>query len=116
MVVRVRFGQGPLVERRSGKNRGMARLASSVLTLVALGCASFGFWRVATDLDWAGDFVFRDGLLSHWQVWVGAAAAVQYGAWRLAGYARTSAVEETVISTVPAEITEQLKATADVHA
>ena len=41
-----------------------------------------------TDLDWAGGFVFSEGFLSHWQVWIGAAVAMQYGSWRLARYAR----------------------------
>ena len=44
-------------------------------------------WRIGTDLAWAGDFVFSDGFLSHWQIWIGAAVAMQYAAWRLNRYA-----------------------------
>jgi hypothetical protein len=44
-------------------------------------------WRIGTDLDWAGDFVFSRGLFSHWQVWIAAAIAVQYLSWRLGRYA-----------------------------
>jgi hypothetical protein len=42
-----------------------------------------GLWRVGTDLDWAGGFVFQNGFLSHWQVCIGAAVAVQYASRRL---------------------------------
>jgi hypothetical protein len=40
------------------------------------------------DLDLAGDFVFADGILSHWQVWLAAAALTQYAAWRLNRHSR----------------------------
>jgi hypothetical protein len=87
MVVKIRFGRGPVVMRKQGKNSRMAMLAASLLTLVSISCGALGLWRIGTDLDWAGDFVFSKGLLSHWQVWVGATIAVQYGAWRLTRYA-----------------------------
>jgi hypothetical protein len=77
-----------MVSRRKGKNSRIATLAASLLTMASLSCAALGLWRVGTDLDWAGGFVFSDGFLSHWQVWIGAAAAVQYAAWRLTRYAR----------------------------
>jgi len=94
MVVKVRFGRGPVITRRKGKNSRIARLAASLLTLVSISCASLVLWRVGTDLDWAGGFVFPQGFLSHWQVWIGAAAAVQYAAWRLARYAAAGAGQE----------------------
>jgi len=80
-------------EERNGR---IAMSSASLLTLVAIGCGSLGLWRVGTDLEWAGDFVIQDGLLSHWQVWVGAAIAMQYTSWWLARYAgilRIAAVE-----------------------
>jgi hypothetical protein len=64
-------------------------LAASLLTLVAISCASLGLWRMGADLDWAGEFVFRNGFLSHWQVWIGAAVGVQYTSWRLSRPADT---------------------------
>lgn len=88
MVVKIRFGRGPVVVHRPGKNSRIAKLAASLLTMGSISCASFGMWRVGTDLGWTGNFVFTEGLLSHWQVWVGAAVAVQYLAWRLTRYAR----------------------------
>jgi hypothetical protein len=94
MVVKIRFGRGPAVSRRRGKNSRMATLAASLLTLVSISCASLGMWRIGTDLEWAGDFVFHDGFLSHWQVWMGAAIAVQYSSWRLARYAKQARLPE----------------------
>ena len=114
MVVKIRFGRGPMVSRRSGKNSRMARLASSVLTLVALGCASLGAWRVATDLGWAGDFVFAAGIQSHWQVWIAAAAGIQYAAWRLLRYATAAVLEDTQTVDVEPTPTEHLKAAANI--
>jgi hypothetical protein len=87
MVVKVRFARGRMVSRRKGKNSRIATLAASLLTMASLSCASLGLWRVGTDLDWAGGFVFSQGFLSHWQVWIGAAVAIQYVAWRLTRYA-----------------------------
>jgi hypothetical protein len=87
MVVKIRFGRGAVVSHRSRKNRRIARLAASLLTLVSISCASLGIWRIGTDLEWAGDFVFTGGLLSHWQVWIAATIAVQYVSWRLGRYA-----------------------------
>lgn len=55
-----------------------AALAESVLTLIAISFAALGFWRIGTDLGLAGDFVFRTGFLSHWQVWFGMAIAVRH--------------------------------------
>lgn len=89
MVVRIRFGRGPIVKRRKGKNSRVATLAANLLTMISLSCASLGLWRVGTDLEWTGGFVFSQGLLSHWQVWIGAAVAAQYLSWRLSRYARS---------------------------
>jgi hypothetical protein len=95
MVVKIRFGRGPVVTRRQGKNSRLATLAASGLTLVAVGCASLGMWRLGTDLNWAGEFVFPSGFLSHWQVWIGFAALVQYACWRLTRYADLARTPDT---------------------
>lgn len=90
MIVRIRFGRGRVVTRRKGKNGRAALLLASLLTLVSISCGALGLWRVCEDLDLAGDFVFASGFLSHWQVWIAAAAASQYVAWRLTRYSRLS--------------------------
>lgn len=87
MVVKIRFGRGPLVTRRKGKNGRIAMLAASLLTLMAICFTSLGVWRLTQDLDLTGDFVFTDGILSHWQVWIFGAVTTQYAAWRLTRYA-----------------------------
>jgi hypothetical protein len=97
MVVRIRFGRGRVISRRKGKNSGIAILAASLLTLVSISFASLGIWRIGTDLAWAGDFVVSDGLLSHWQIWIGAALLIQYAAWRLNRYAKQSTPQEPKI-------------------
>lgn len=114
MVIRIRFGRGPVVTRRKGKNSRIATLGASMLTLVSISCASLGMWRVANDLEWAGDFVFHDGFLSHWQVWIGAAASVQYAAWRLTRYARTRQAEPLPVAPRAQEATPASRAVANV--
>jgi hypothetical protein len=88
MVVRIRFGPGRLVTRRPGKNGKAALLLASLLTLVATSCGALGFWRLGQDLGFTGDFVFSTGLLSHWQVWLAAAAGLQYSCWWLTRYSK----------------------------
>ena len=100
MVVKMRFSPGPVVSRRSGKNSRLATLAANVLALVSIICGSLALWRIGADLDWAGDFVFSRGLLSHWQVWMGAALAVQYLGWRLNRYSQKAIEPEPGIEPV----------------
>jgi hypothetical protein len=95
MVVRIRFGRGRLVTRRKGKNGRAALVIASLLTLVTISLAVLGFWRLCQDLGFAGDFVFATGLLSHWQVWMAAAAASQYSCWRLTRYSKLARGAET---------------------
>ncbi len=94
MIVRIRFGRGRLVTRRRGKNGKAALLLASLLTLIAVSFGVLGLWRLCEDLGFAGDFVFADGLLSHWQIWVAAAAATQYSSWRLTQYSRIQKEED----------------------
>jgi len=88
MVVKVNFGRGSVVARRKGKNTRIALLGAGLLTMASICLASLGIWRFCQDVGLAGDFVFQDGFLSHWQVWFASAAVTQYGGWRLSRYAR----------------------------
>lgn len=94
MIVRIRFGRGPVVTRKKGKNAKLALLGGSLLTLVAICLAFMGSWRLFGDVDLAGDFIYPDGFLSHWQVWLGAAGVTQYIALRLTKYSRGTPVPE----------------------
>ena len=88
MLVRIRLGRGPTVERRHGKNRQVALALGTLLTPLAAMALALGMWRLAADLKWAGEFAIPTGLFSHWQVWIGAAIALQLGAWLLNRYGR----------------------------
>lgn len=103
MVVRVRFGRRPAFSRSGARNSRIATVAASLMTLMAISLVSLGLWRIGADLEWAGAFVISQGLLSHWQVWLAAAAVLQYAAWRLKKYAKAaraleleSSVEESL--------------------
>jgi hypothetical protein len=96
MVVRIRFGRGSRVALRKRTNARLALLTASLLTLIAICLTFMGFWRLFRDLDLAGEFIFTTGILSHWQVWLAAAAGIQFGAWSLRDYYRDLAVEEMV--------------------
>jgi hypothetical protein len=90
MLIKIRFGRGTSITRRQGKNARIAAAASTCGTLAAISCGTLGCWRLGRDLGWAGDFVFESGVLSHWQVWLSAAALVQYGSWRISRHGRAA--------------------------
>jgi hypothetical protein len=96
MVAKIRFGLERLMTLEEQNGR-IATFSASLLTLVAISCASLGLWRVGADLDWAGEFVIQDGFLSHWQVWIGFAAIVQYTSWWLARHADAARQREAEI-------------------
>jgi len=96
LAVMVRFTGHLSAPNRS--NSRIAILSASLLTLVAIGFASLGLWRVGTDLDVAHNFVFQDGFLSHWQVWIGLAVCMQYANWRLNHFGRSEAGREGEIA------------------
>jgi hypothetical protein len=70
----------------------IVKLGSDLLTIAAISCASFGVWRMGVDFGWASDFVIQNGLLSHWQVWIGATAGFLYLNGRLPELLRKAAV------------------------
>ena len=93
MVVRIRLGRGPRVERRKGKNSRLAWLAAGLLTLGSVSCLMLGLWRLGVDFGWAGEFVFADdSVLSHWQVWLVASLIIQVAAWKLNQYGKPKMV------------------------
>ena len=86
MIVRIRFGRGPAVRRGRGKNRQLAWAAGALLAPAAVMALALGVWRLAADLRWAREFAVSEGLLSHWQVWLGIAIAIELVAWLLNRY------------------------------
>jgi hypothetical protein len=89
MVVRIRFRRGPRVERRKGKNSGVAWVSSGLLTLASVSCLVLGLWRLGIDFGWTTDFIFPDAsVFSHWQIWLIASLLIQTAAWKLNQYGK----------------------------
>jgi hypothetical protein len=88
MVIRIRFGRGPKVGKKSPSQRRIALAFSALLTPAAVMAFALGCWRLAADLNLAGSFAISTGLFSHWQVWLGGAAALQLCAHVLTRYGR----------------------------
>jgi hypothetical protein len=86
-ITKAGFERGPVTPEE--KYARTAVLCANLMTLVAVSCGSLGLWRVGTDLEWTKAFAFRNGFLSHWQVWIGAAIAMRYTSWWLLRYAGT---------------------------
>ena len=94
MVVRIRFGQGPRVDRRRRKNQRVALAFASFLTPAAVMAGALAIWGVAEGPNWASHFAIRSGLLSHWQVWLGFAALLQAGSYFLNRYGRLQRIAD----------------------
>jgi hypothetical protein len=90
MVVRIRFQKGPKVTKKGRKNQRVALAIAALLPPAALCAGVLGFWRIASDLNWAGSFAISTGIFSHWQVWLGAAAVLQLCARALNRYGKSS--------------------------
>jgi hypothetical protein len=88
MVVRIRFGKGPKVARKRGKNQRVALTVAGLLTPAAFTASVLALWCIAASLNWTNTFAFPTGILSHWQVWLAAAAGMQLCARLLNRYAK----------------------------
>jgi hypothetical protein len=86
MRVRIRFNSRARTSPVGGLGRTLASAMGALLTPAAAVAAILGLWRLAADLNWAGDFAISTGFFSHWQVWLALAAALELAAWRLSRY------------------------------
>lgn len=77
MIVRIRLRLGPAFAYGLRRNRQVASFAAALLTPAAVMAFVLGVWRLASDLDFAGQFVISQGLFSHWQVWIAMAGLLQ---------------------------------------
>ena len=77
MRVRIRFARRSRTATRRRRNQRIALVVAALLTPAAAVAAALGLWRIAADLNWANSFAIPSGVFSHWQVWLGAAAALQ---------------------------------------
>ena len=89
MVVRIRFAKGIKLGRKRQKNRRLALVLAALLPPSALAAGILAIWRVAADLNWTNSFAISSGIFSHWQVWLGAAVALQMCARALNRYGKS---------------------------
>jgi hypothetical protein len=76
MKVRIQLGGGRPVLRVKGKNRGAALAFAALLAPAVLSTYVLGIWRLSTDAGFSGDFEIKEGMFSHWQVWIALGAAL----------------------------------------
>jgi len=87
MVLRIRFGGGRTFHRKQGKNRHIAAAAAALLVPLALMAYVLGFWRLASDMGFAGEFGIS-GVFAHWQIWIPMGALFQIVAGVLNRYGK----------------------------
>jgi len=89
MVVRIRFAKSSKLGQKRQKDRRLALVLAVLMPPSALAAGVLAFWRIAADLKWANSFAISSGIFSHWQVWLGAAVALQMCARALNRYGRS---------------------------
>lgn len=87
MILRIRLQRGRPIQRKQGKNRHVALALGALLIPASLMAYVMGFWRLASDMGMAGEFVVT-GLFSHWQVWLALAVFLHLGGSILNKYGR----------------------------
>jgi len=88
MIVRIRFSRGRRVSKRPRKRRRFAAGLAGFLTPAAALATAVGLWALAAEQNITRNFAISSGLFSHWQVWLGAAVALQVCAQLLNRYAK----------------------------
>jgi hypothetical protein len=86
MKVRIQLGGGQPVLRQKGKNRRVALAFAALLAPAVLSTYVLGIWRLSTDAGFTGDFEIKEGIFSHWQVWIALGAALNVFAVMLNRY------------------------------
>ena len=87
MIVRIHLRQGRGLRKTRGKNRHLALAGGALLIPASLMAYVLGFWRLSSDIGVTKEFAIR-GVFSHWQIWIGAAVALQVAASVLNRYGR----------------------------
>jgi hypothetical protein len=97
MLVRIRLSSGPKVHRKKRKNRHVALGLASLLIPIAVMAYVLVGWKVAAELEAAGQFPITEGLFSHWQVWMVAAGTLHAAAVFLNRYGKSEpAIQKSV--------------------
>ena len=89
MKVKLRFPPGATVKRAPGKNRHVALAVAALMTPATLVMAVMSVWRIGADLQVMTEFPIVDGVWSHWQMWLAAAAASHLASVLLNRYGKT---------------------------
>ena len=89
MRVRIRLGSGLNRQPTNRKNTRLALALAALLRPASLMAFALGLWRIASDMSIAGEFPIREGVFSHWQVWVAAGFASELCAFLLNRYGIT---------------------------
>jgi hypothetical protein len=109
MVVRIRLKRGPKVRPTRRKNRHVALASAALLTPAAVVAFVLSMWRLGADIGFTSSFAIRAGILSHWQVWLAIAVAIQFFAVVLNRYGKpTPEIQNLEIATKSAEEVESL--------
>lgn len=89
MLVRIRFGAGPKLQRKQHKNQHVALALAGLITPAAVMALALAFWRLAADLKFTGEFPIANGLFSHWQSWMVGGVALELCAILLNRYGKS---------------------------
>ncbi len=89
MVIRIKFRRGRKIGRKRRRNKRLALAVAALLPALALTAGMLAAWRIAADMNLAGGFAITNGLFSHWQVWIGAAALLELCAYALNRYGKS---------------------------
>jgi len=97
MIVRIRFRAGRRVSQKRRKNQHVALALAALMTPAATMALVLTTWRLAADLKLTGQFPIAEGLFSHWQIWLVAAALLQLGAILLNRYGIADATTRNAV-------------------
>jgi|KBSMisStaDraftv2_1062788.scaffolds.fasta_scaffold514030_2 hypothetical protein len=85
MLIRIRWSKYRADDMPRVQSTALA--IASLLAPSALMALTIGVWSLAANLHWTGDFFISNGLFSHWESWLLAAAVMVLLAWLLNRYA-----------------------------
>ena len=88
MVVRIKFGKGPVAIVNRKGNRRAALVLAALLDPAAVMALALALWGIAAEWKWVGSFAIPSGLFSYWETWLGAAAALELCAFALNRYGK----------------------------
>ncbi|HYO79778.1 MAG TPA: hypothetical protein VES20_00125 [Bryobacteraceae bacterium] len=89
MVIRIRLRTKLRSGHRSAAAGQAAAVVSSLLTPLALMAWALGTWSLLAAMNRAGEFAFRSGIWSRWQVWMAVGVFVQFAAFLIGRVGRS---------------------------